>query len=256
MNVYFGVRRDAVERPRNDIHGRLTREKCIHVRKQERKVKAQCCRYEHNVSNMAQSTMESRQIGDREKPRGVFPFNSNLQISLTSATVACALIISNPASADVRLPPIDKDPNRCERAFVGNTIGQSNAVSDRVLDLRFCELPGADLHGVTLSGALVSDANLEKANMTEAVMTKMYGKNANFEGADFTSSVVDRVEFKGAKLARVNFYNAVITGTNFEGADVTEANFEEALIGSEDVKRLCSNPTLKGDSRFQVGCRD
>jgi hypothetical protein len=25
--------------------------------------------------------------------------------------------------------------------------------------------------------------------------------------------------------------------------------------GNEDVKRLCSNPTLTGESRFQVGCR-
>lgn len=26
------------------------------------------------------------------------------------------------------------DPNRCERAYVGNTIGQANAVSDKVRD--------------------------------------------------------------------------------------------------------------------------
>lgn len=28
-----------------------------------------------------------------------------------------------------------------------------------------------------------------------------------------------------------------------------------AALGNEDVKRLCNNPTLKGESRFQVGCR-
>jgi hypothetical protein len=44
-------------------------------------------------------------------------------------------------------------------------------------------------------------------------------------------------------------------GTTFEGADLTESVWEDALIGNEDVKRLCSNPTLKGESRFQVGCR-
>ena len=44
------------------------------------------------------------------------------------------------------------DPNRCERAFVGNTIGQANAVSDKILDLRFCMLGGKDLSGKTLSG--------------------------------------------------------------------------------------------------------
>ena len=92
--------------------------------------------------------------------------------------------------------------------------------------------------------------------MTEAVMTKMYGANADFSGADFTSSVVDRVEFKGAILRGVKFYNAVITGTNFEGADLENADFEEALLGQEDVKRLCANPTVKGESRLQIGCRD
>jgi hypothetical protein len=55
-------------------------------------------------------------------------------------------------SSNVRLPPLDNDPNRCERAFVGNTIGQANAVSDRALDLRFCKLHGKDLHAKTLSG--------------------------------------------------------------------------------------------------------
>jgi hypothetical protein len=36
------------------------------------------------------------------------------------------------ALAEFRLPPIDNDPNRCARGFVGNTIGQANAVSDKV----------------------------------------------------------------------------------------------------------------------------
>ena len=73
--------------------------------------------------------------------------------SLVVAATAVVSVVGVPdaAMADLRLPPIDKDPNRCERAFIGNTIGQSNAVSDRVLDLRYCELPGADLHGTTSS---------------------------------------------------------------------------------------------------------
>jgi hypothetical protein len=29
-------------------------------------------------------------------------------------------------------------PDRCDRGFVGNTIGQANAVSDKILDLRLC----------------------------------------------------------------------------------------------------------------------
>ena len=62
--------------------------------------------------------------------------------SLAAAAVAAAASIvlsvapAAPAAAAVRLPPIDSDPARCERAFVGNTIGQANAVSDKVLDLR------------------------------------------------------------------------------------------------------------------------
>lgn len=202
------------------------------------------------LQNVSSSSPSGSGVTVSSTDRGVY----NAAAVALSIALSSSLIIP-PADADLRLPPIDKDPNRCERAFVGNTIGQSNAVSDRVLDLRFCELPEADLHGVTLSGALVSDANLKNANMRETVMTKMYGANANFEGADFTNAVVDRVEFKGAILKGVNFYNAVITGTNFDAADLTDANFEDALIGSEDVKRLCLNSTVKGDSRFQIGCK-
>jgi hypothetical protein len=40
-----------------------------------------------------------------------------------------------------------------------------------------------------------------------------------------------------------------------QGATLTGTDWEDALIGSEDVKRLCLNPTLTGESRFQVGCR-
>lgn len=50
--------------------------------------------------------------------------------------------------------------------------------------------------------------------------------------------------------------NAVITGADFTNTILTNADFEEALIGGEDVKRMCLNPTLVDDSRDQVGCRD
>ena len=66
-----------------------------------------------------------------------------------------------------------KDPNRCERGYVGNTIGQANAVSDRLLDLRKCSYKGANLSGKTLSGALMSDADLSETNLQEAVLTKV-----------------------------------------------------------------------------------
>merc|ERR1719252_518914 len=55
---------------------------------------------------------------------------------------AAVLIAGGPlpgALAEVRLPPLDTDPQRCERAFVGNTLGMANAVADKLLDLRFCD---------------------------------------------------------------------------------------------------------------------
>lgn len=57
------------------------------------------------------------------------------------------------------------DPNRCDRGFVGNTIGQANAVSDKVLDLRNCLYKDADLQKKVLSGALMSGADYTGANM-------------------------------------------------------------------------------------------
>jgi uncharacterized protein YjbI with pentapeptide repeats len=56
---------------------------------------------------------------------------------------------------------------------VGNTIGQANAVSDKILDLRDCVLAGKDLSGKTLSGALISGADLSNTNLQEAVLTKV-----------------------------------------------------------------------------------
>jgi hypothetical protein len=39
------------------------------------------------------------------------------------------------------------------------------------------------------------------------------------------------------------------------GADLTNTNFEDALVGSQDANKLCANPTLVGESRDQVGCK-
>ena len=66
------------------------------------------------------------------------------------------------------------DPNRCERGYVGNTIGQANAVSDKLLDLRGCKFDGKSLAGKTLSGALMVDASFKGADLSEAVMSKAY----------------------------------------------------------------------------------
>ena len=178
-----------------------------------------------------------------------------LAAAALSASIALAGPVSS-ANAEIRLPPLDPDPERCERAYVGNTIGQANAVSDRILDLRKCTFTDKDLSTKTLSGALMVDADFKGANMTEVVMSKAYAVGADFTGANFTNAVVDRVTFDGANLSNANFYNAVITGATFEGTNLTGAQFEEALIGKEDVKRLCDNPTLAEETRFQVGCRN
>eukprot|EP00882_Tetradesmus_deserticola_P002524 GHRQ01002687.1.p1 GENE.GHRQ01002687.1~~GHRQ01002687.1.p1 ORF type:complete len:217 (+),score=91.17 GHRQ01002687.1:193-843(+) len=168
---------------------------------------------------------------------------------------ALSLLTAAPAVAEFKLPPISSDPNRCDRGYTGNTIGQANAVSDKVLDLRRCDYSGKDLSGKTLAGALLSDTDMSNTNLREAVLTKSYGVGAILSGADLTNAVVDRVDFSRAKLNGAKFVNAVVTGTTFEGADLSESVWEDALIGNEDVKRLCTNPTLTGESRFQVGCR-
>ncbi|GAX73748.1 hypothetical protein CEUSTIGMA_g1200.t1 [Chlamydomonas eustigma] len=179
------------------------------------------------------------------------------QFAVAGATVLATNLMSvQIANAEFRLPPIDPDPNHCERGYVGNTIGQANAVSDRILDLRKCEYKNADLRAKVLAGALMSDADFTGANMQEAVLTKAYARNSVLDGADLTNGILDRIDLTNASLKGVKFHNAVITGTTFEGADLTDADFEDAVIGLEDVKRLCNNPTLKGDSRLQVGCRN
>jgi uncharacterized protein YjbI with pentapeptide repeats len=181
-----------------------------------------------------------------------------LAAALAAAALSGAALLPcpPPARADFRLPPIDrKNANRCADAYTGNTIGQANAVSNTVLDLRECVLTKANLSGKTLSGALMSDADFSGANMTEAVLTKAYIVSSKFVGADLTNAVIDRVVFDGADLSGAKLVNAVVTGSTFEGATLTGTNWEDALIGSEDVKRLCLNPTLTGESRFQVGCR-
>ncbi|GBF99568.1 hypothetical protein Rsub_12193 [Raphidocelis subcapitata] len=174
-----------------------------------------------------------------------------------AAALAASLLLSAApaAHAEFRLPPIDSDPKRCERGFVGNTIGQANAVSDKILDLRKCVYAGKNLSGKVLAGALMSDADFSNANMQEAVLTKAYAVNASFAGADFTNAVLDRVDFNGANFKGAKFVNVVLTGATFDGADLSETNFEDALVGSQDATRLCANPTLTGESRDQVGCR-
>lgn len=83
-----------------------------------------------------------------------------------------------------RLPPLSTDPDRCARAFVGNTIGQANGVYDKAIDLRFCDYTNEkiNLKGKSLAAALMSGAIFDGADMTEVVMSKAYAVGASFKG--------------------------------------------------------------------------
>lgn len=82
------------------------------------------------------------------------------------------------------MPPLSTEPNRCERAYVGNTIGQANGVYDKPLDLRFCDYTNekTNLKGKSLAAALMSDAKFDGADMSEVVMSKAYAVGASFKG--------------------------------------------------------------------------
>jgi len=176
------------------------------------------------------------------------------------ALASTAVVVLAPAAAayaDVRLPPISSDPNRCARVLDGNTIGQANAVSDVLLDVRQCNLKNSKLDGVTLSGIVMdSDTVLDGSNMEQAVLTKAYAVGASMKKVNLSNAVLDRANLDGVDLSGSTLYNAVITGTSFEGTNLTNVIFEDAVIGREDAKRLCRNPTLKDESRDQVGCAD
>lgn len=82
------------------------------------------------------------------------------------------------------MPPLSTEPNRCERAFVGNTIGQANGVYDKPLDLRFCDYTNekTNLKGKSLAAALMADAKFDGADMSEVIMSKAYAVGASFKG--------------------------------------------------------------------------
>ena len=199
---------------------------------------------------------------DDEGREGLKSRTLSAKQSLVATSLAVTVSLSTPFAAladrgtEMRLPPIDKDPNRCERAFVGNTIGQANAVSDKTLDLRECKYDNVSVKGITLSGALMVDSVFDNSDFSETVMSKVYAKTSSFKNVNFTNAVIDRATFDGSDMTGANFQNAVLTGVSYEGANLTGANFEEALIGDQDVKLLCLNPTVVDESRLQIGCRN
>ncbi|KAL6883533.1 hypothetical protein ACP4OV_010947 [Aristida adscensionis] len=173
------------------------------------------------------------------------------------AAWAVASASSPVIAASQRLPPLSTEPNRCERAFVGNTIGQANGVYDKPLDLRFCDYTNekTNLKGKSLAAALMSDAKFDGADMSEVVMSKAYAVGASFKGTDFTNAVIDRVNFEKADLTGAIFRNTVLSGSTFDDAKMEDVVFEDTIIGYIDLQKLCTNTSISAESRVELGCR-
>ncbi|XP_057729765.1 thylakoid lumenal 17.4 kDa protein, chloroplastic [Arachis stenosperma] len=186
--------------------------------------------------------------------------NSNGIKGLACGILAACAVSSSAFSvtaANQRLPPLSTEPNRCERAFVGNTIGQANGVYDKPLDLRLCDYTNekSNLKGKSLSAALMSDAKFDGADMTEVVMSKAYAVGASFKGVDFSNAVLDRVNFGNANLQGAVFKNTVLSGSTFDNAKLEDAVFEDTIIGYIDLQKLCTNKTISDEGRAELGCR-
>ncbi|OWM75534.1 thylakoid lumenal 17.4 kDa protein, chloroplastic [Punica granatum] len=160
-------------------------------------------------------------------------------------------------AAGQRLPPLSTEPNRCEKAYVGNTIGQANGVYDKPIDLRFCDYTNekSQLKGKSLAAALMSAAKFDGADMSEVVMSKAYAVGASFKGVDFSNAVLDRVNFGKANLQGAVFKNTVLSGSTFEEAQLQDAVFEDTIIGYIDIQKLCTNTTINAEGRAELGCR-
>jgi|TARA_B100000524_G_scaffold340556_1_gene233803 uncharacterized protein YjbI with pentapeptide repeats len=140
-------------------------------------------------------------------------------------------------------------------------MGQANAARDSLYDLRECKMSGASAAGFDISGALMAGGDFSKVDFKETQISKAYAPDANFDGADFTNGVVDRAYFNGASFRGAMFNNAVLSGTTFDEADLENSDFSEAYIGMFDQRKLCKNPTLKGENpvtgnptRESAGC--
>mmetsp|Transcript_4510 Transcript_4510/g.10559 ORF Transcript_4510/g.10559 Transcript_4510/m.10559 type:complete len:228 (-) Transcript_4510:382-1065(-) len=223
-------------------------------------------RMQHSVGKAfsAPSTRPSTRLVARAAPardseRSMVPPFAGAAIAIatffTSAQLSYAGIPDK-----TKLPPIPSDPTRCEKlsaALIGETTGKklNKPQATTAVDLRKCSFHEADLRAKALAGALLVETDMSGANLREAVLTKAFAMNADFSNADMTSAVVNGVDFSGANLRGAILENAVITGTNFAGADLTGVNFEDVLVSQQDQKRICSNETLQGESREQIGCR-
>ncbi|TYH45695.1 hypothetical protein ES332_D11G283200v1 [Gossypium tomentosum] len=176
-----------------------------------------------------------------------------LESSSPLRTVACGLLAvctvataSPVIVANQRLPPLSTEPNRCERAFVGNTICQANGVYNKPLDLRFCDYTNekSNLKGKSVAAALMSDAKFDGADMSEAVMSKAYAIGASF-----------KVNFGKANLQGAIFKNTVLSGSTFDNAQLEDAVFEDTIIGYIDLQKLFTNTSISAEGKVELGCR-
>ncbi|CAK7324211.1 unnamed protein product [Dovyalis caffra] len=196
---------------------------------------------------------------DGSKSReSLFRFSKEINCVACGILAAWAVTAASPViAASQRLPPLSTEPNRCEKAYVGNTIGQANGVYDKPIDLRFCDYTNekSNLKGKSLAAALMSDAKFDGADMSEVVMSKAYAVGASFKGVDFTNAVLDRVNFGKANLQGAVFRNSVLSGSTFEEAQLEDAVFEDTIIGYIDLQKLCINKSITPDGRAELGCR-
>ncbi|RQO98192.2 hypothetical protein POPTR_012G018100v4 [Populus trichocarpa] len=188
----------------------------------------------------------------------LFQFKKEINYVACGILAAWAVTAASPViAAGQRLPPLSTEPNRCEKAFVGNTIGQANGVYDKPIDLRFCDYTNdkSNLKGKSLAAALMSDAKFDGADMTEVVMSKAYAVGASFRGVDFSNAVLDRVNFGKADLKGAVFKNTVLSGSTFDEAQLEDAIFEDTIIGYIDLQKICRNTSIGPDGRAELGCR-
>ncbi|KAK7838905.1 thylakoid lumenal 17.4 kda protein [Quercus suber] len=192
-----------------------------------------------------------------ESKRSLFHFKEIKNVACGILAVWALTATSPVIAANQRLPPLSTEPNRCEKAFVGNTIGQANGVYDKPIDLRFCDYTNdkSNLKGKSLAAALMSNAKFDGADMTEVVMSKAYAAGASFIGVDFTNAVLDRVNFEKADLKGAVFRNTVLSGSTFNQAQLEDAVFEDTIIGYIDLQKLCTNTSISDDGRAELGCR-
>jgi len=172
-----------------------------------------------------------------------------LCLNLHPAGVLPALADDGTSGAAVKykFPPIDrKKADRCE--FSSSAMGQANAARDSLYDLRECKMGGMSAAGFDISGALLADGDFSKVNFKESQLSKVWAPGAKFDGADFTNGVIDRAYFKGCSFRGAIFGNAVLSGSTFEETDLENSDFTDAYLGDFDQRKLCKNPTLKGEN--------